>query len=80
MTLKELEDQIDIKFELLHHSPKVPRMGFGNLNRDNDKEIEERTKIYEKAQGTYFHPKELDTLTKMRYRELIDDGDIHQGA
>lgn len=74
MTLKELEDQIDIKLERFTILPKFQEWALEILNRDNDKEIEERTKIYEnqhKALTTT--QKELDMLTKMRYRELIDD-------
>ncbi len=74
MTLKELEDQIDIKLERYTILPQFQQWALEILNRGNDKEIEERTKIYENQHkslaGTQ---KELDTLTKMRYRELIDD-------
>ncbi|MCB9798578.1 recombinase family protein [Candidatus Nomurabacteria bacterium] len=44
------------------------------LNQDNDNEIVDRTKIYEmQHQSLTKTQKELDNLTKMRYRELIDD-------
>ena len=74
MTLKELEDQIDIKLERFTILPKFQEWALEILNRDNDKEIEERTKIYENQHKALTSTqKELDMLTKMRYRELIDD-------
>lgn len=74
MTLKELEDQIDIELERHTILPKFQQWALEILNRDNDKEIEDRTKIYENQHKSLTETqKELDTLTKMRYRELIDD-------
>ena len=74
MTLKELEDQIDIELERYTILPKFQEWALEILNRNNDKEIEERTKVYENQHKTLTETqKELDTLTKMRYRELIDD-------
>ncbi|PIR03770.1 MAG: hypothetical protein COV59_03800 [Candidatus Magasanikbacteria bacterium CG11_big_fil_rev_8_21_14_0_20_39_34] len=44
------------------------------LNQENDQEIVDRTKIYEMQHSSLEKTqKELDNLTKMRYRELIDD-------
>jgi site-specific DNA recombinase len=74
ITLKELEDQIDIKLERYTILPKFQQWALEILNKNNDKEIEERTKVYENLHKTLSETqKELDTLTKMRYRELIDD-------
>ncbi len=74
MTLKELEDQIDITFERYTIIPKFQQWALEILNRNNDKEIEERTKVYESQHKSLAETqKELDQLTKMRYRELIDD-------
>ena len=74
MTLKELEDQIDVELERHTILPKFQEWALEILNRDNDKEIEERTKVYETQHKSLSETqKELDTLTKMRYRELIDD-------
>jgi oligoendopeptidase F len=40
-----------------------------DLNRNNDKEIETRTKVYEAQHKTLADTqKQLDKLTKMRYR------------
>ena len=42
--------------------------------KKNDIEIEDRTKVYEMQHKTLVETqKELDELTKMRYRQLIDD-------
>lgn len=74
MTLKELEDQIDIELERYTILPKFQEWAIEILNKNNDKEIEERTKIYENQHKSLTETqKELDALTKMRYRELIDD-------
>jgi hypothetical protein len=44
------------------------------LNKKNDEEIQDRASIYENQHKTLVSTqKELDNLTKMRYRELIDD-------
>jgi site-specific DNA recombinase len=74
MTLKDLEDQIDIDLERHTILPTFQKWALEILNRNNDKEIEERTKITETQHKNITDTqKELDTLTKMRYRELIDD-------
>ncbi len=74
LTLKELEDQIDIKLERYTILPKFKEWALEILNRNNDKEIEDRTKIYETQHKSLVDTqKELDTLTRMRYRDLIDD-------
>ena len=74
MTLEELESQIDIELERNTILPVFQQWALEILNRDNDKEIEERTKIYETQHKLLVDTqKQLDTLTKMRYRELIDD-------
>ena len=44
------------------------------IKKSNDKEIAERTKIYGTQQNTLNSTQgQLDNLTKMRYRDLIDD-------
>lgn len=74
MTLKEVEEQIDIELERYTILPKFQEWALEVLNRNNDKEIEDRTKIYEAQHKSLTETqRELDTLTKMRYRELIDD-------
>ena len=74
LTLEELESHIDIGFERNTILPVFQKWAIEILNRDNDKEIEERTKIYEAQHKLVVDTqKQLDMLTKMRYRELIDD-------
>ena len=74
MTLKQIEEQIDIELERYTILPNFQKWALEILNRDNDKEIEERTKVYETQHKLLTSTQnELDTLTKMRYRDLIDD-------
>jgi DNA invertase Pin-like site-specific DNA recombinase len=74
MTLKEVEEQIDIELERYTILPKFQEWALEVLNKNNDKEIEDRTKIYETQHKSLTETqRELDALTKMRYRELIDD-------
>ena len=77
MTLEKLEEQIEIELERYTILPKFQEWAIEILNRDNDKEIEDRTKVYETQHKSLVETqKELDNLTKMRYRELIDDDDF----
>ena len=74
VTLDDLEDQIDDILSTLKISDKFKDWALKYMGELNDKEIEERTSIYKNLQNTYTKKqKELDSLTKMRYRELIDD-------
>ena len=74
LTLKELEDQIDIEFERYTILPEFQEWALEIINRNNDNEIEDRTKIYETQHKSLIErQRELDGLTKMRYRDLIDD-------
>jgi hypothetical protein len=74
MTLKDLEEQIEIKLETHTILPQFQQWALEILNRENDKEIDDRTKAYEMQHSSLVETqKELDTLTRMRYRELIDD-------
>ncbi len=74
MTLKEVEDQIEVELELHTILPDFQKWALEILNKNNDKEIETRTKIYETQHNSLVETqKELDNLTRMRYRELIDD-------
>ena len=74
VTLKELEEQIDLELEKYTILPKFQEWALQILNKNNDKEIADRTKIYEAQHKSLTETqKELDNLTKMRYRELIDD-------
>ena len=74
VTLKQLEDQVDIELERYTILPKFKDWALEILNRENNKEIEDRTKVYETQHKAVAETqKEIDALTKMRYRELIDD-------
>jgi len=71
---EELEFQIEKELEKYTILPEFLKWALEGLNKKNDKEIEDRTKIYEMRHKDLTQAqKELDNLTKMRYRELIDD-------
>ncbi len=74
LPLENLELQIENEIEKYTILPEFLEWALEGLNKKNDIEIEDRTKIYEsqhKILGAT--QKELDELTKMRYRQLIDD-------
>lgn len=74
ITLEELEAQIDVELERFTILPKFQEWALEILNRENDSEIATRAKIYEQQQESYNATQnQLDTLTKMRYRDLITD-------
>ena len=74
MTLDELEAQIDVELERYTIAPEFQKWALEILSKSNDKEIEERTKVYEmKHRSLVSAQNELDNLTRMRYKELIDD-------
>lgn len=65
-----IEKEID-KYTIL---PEFLEWALEGLNKKNDTEIEDRAKIYEMQHKTLTQTQnELDELTKMRYRQLIDD-------
>lgn len=69
-----LEGQIIEQVKQLTILPDFFDWAMEALNQDNDREIVDRTKIYEMQHNSIAQSqKELDNLTKMRYRELIDD-------
>lgn len=69
-----LEKQIDEEIEKYTILPEFLQWALEGINKDNDKEIEGRNKIYESQhRALEITQKELDNLTKMRYREQIDD-------
>ncbi len=74
VTLKQLEDQIEAELEKHTIIPQFKEWALDILNKRNDQEIKDRTTIYEQQHKSLVTTqKELDNLTKMRYRELIDD-------
>lgn len=71
---EELERQIESELGKYTILPIFKDWALEYLNRHNDQEIEDRSKIYESQHQTLAATqKELDELTKMRYRQLIDD-------
>ena len=74
LTLDELEKQIDEKLGTLTILPEFRDWALEILNKENDHEIAERSKVYKMQQKTLNTIQtELDNLTKMRYRDLISD-------
>ena len=74
MTAEHIESLIEqgiSKFEIL---PQFKDWALEILNEDNDREIEERTKIQETQQRRLLDAeRELDNLTRMRYREQVSE-------
>lgn len=71
---KTLENLIFERIDKLAILPEFFDWAMEALNQDNDKEIVDRTKVYEMQHKSITQAqKEMDNLTKMRYRELIDD-------
>lgn len=70
----DLEASIEKEIEKYTILPEFLHWALEALNEKNDTEIEDRTKIYEMQHKSLAEAqKELDELTKMRYRQLIDD-------
>ncbi|HRR39322.1 MAG TPA: recombinase family protein [Candidatus Paceibacterota bacterium] len=71
---KDLDLMIEKEIEKYTILPEFLQWALEGLNKKNDAEIEDRTKVYEMQHKTLVETqKELDELTKMRYRQLIDD-------
>lgn len=72
-----LEEQIEkeiLKYTIL---PEFRDWALEILNSSNDKEIEDRSKIHEMRSKTLLDTQaQLDSLTKMRYRDLITDDEF----
>ena len=72
--LDKLERQIEQELASLTIIPEFRDWALEILNENNDREIEDRSKIHEMQSKTLLSTQaELDNLTKMRYRDLIDD-------
>lgn len=70
----ELETQIDEELEKYTILPQFRTWALEILATSNDVEIEDRSKVYEMLQKNLTQTQaELDGLTRMRYRDLIDD-------
>jgi len=71
---EDLDLMIEKEIEKYTILPEFLEWALEGLNKKNDKEIEDRTKVYEMQHKTLVETqKELDELTRMRYRQLIDD-------
>ncbi len=72
--VEDLELSIEKEIEKYTILPEFLEWALEGLNKKNDTEIDDRSKIYEMQHKTLTETqKELDELTKMRYRQLIDD-------
>ena len=70
----DLELKIEKEIEKYTILPEFLEWALEGLNKKNDTEIEDRSKIHETQSKTLLDTqKQLDELTKMRYRQLIDD-------
>jgi len=70
----DLETQIDEELSKYTILPKFLDWALERINSKNDTEIEDRGKIYAmQLKSLNESQNELDELTKMRYRKLIDD-------
>lgn len=71
---EDLEQQIDEELGKYTILPEFRDWALEYLSKHNSKEIDERRKIYENQHKTLTSTQnELDELTKMRYKKLIDD-------
>ena len=71
---EDLEEQVEREIIKLTILPEFRDWALEVLRENNDTEIQTRTQIYENQQNTLNQTQaELDALTRMRYRELIDD-------
>ena len=71
---ENLELQIEKELEKYTILPEFLNWALEGLSKKNNTEIEDRTKVYEMQHKTLVETqKELDELTKMRYRQLIND-------
>lgn len=71
---EDLDIMIEKEIEKYTILPEFLEWALEGLNKKNDKEIEDREKVYEMQHKNLVETqKELDELTKMRYRQLIDD-------
>ena len=72
----ELQQQFYDYIEKITILPVFRDWAIEMLNKLNDKEIKDRSKIHElRSKDVLELQSQLDTLTKMRYRELIDDSE-----
>lgn len=74
ITVQDLELQINQFLKGMTILPKFKDWALEILNKMNDEEIGQRQSIHKNQQKTLLETQnQLDSLTKMRYRELIND-------
>lgn len=74
ITKEDLEEQIGKEILKFTIDPEFRDFALAKLRRNNDREIEARTQARSMLESTYSETqRQLDNLTKMRYRDLIDD-------
>ncbi len=74
ITESNLEELIEKEIEKYTILPQFLEWALDGLNKKNDKEIEDRSKIYEMQNKQLIETqKQLDELIKMRFKDFIDD-------
>ncbi len=74
ITLPDLEKQVESTLEMYHIAPEFLQFGLDLLQEEKGKNVTDIIAIGEIQQKSMEEAKkELNTLTRMRYRELIDD-------
>ena len=74
---EELEKQIASEIDKISIHPDFKNWALEVLNESNDKEIQERTAVYESQQKAMNSAQsQIDNLTRMRYRDLINDDEF----
>jgi hypothetical protein len=77
LTAQELELQIDKELAKSQINPKFLQWALDYLNERNELEVADRSKVYESQQATYNKTQnELDNLSKMYYKELINEDEF----
>ena len=72
--VEDLEIQIEKEIMGLTILPEFQQWALECLSDKNDREIDDRTKVYESQHKALTEAQShLDNLTRMRYREMIDD-------
>ena len=72
--LADLEDQISQEIEKFTIDPEFRDWALNVIKKNNDKEIEVRNKERSMVESSYNDTqKQFDNLTRMRYRDMIDD-------
>lgn len=74
LSKEKLEEQIDAEVAKIEIHPMFKDWALKILQESNTKEIDERTKVYDTQHKTLVDTqRQLDNLTQMRYKELIND-------